>query len=744
MTFARVRIWPSPYYRCSWLVFAAMSSSATAWAQTTTVTPTLQEVVVTAEKRPEREITVPISMQTLSGDLLNSRAITSLSDLTGYVAGLAISNSGSPGQNGIVLQGLATGYNNSFNAPLVASYIDGVPVGASGGGTAGARGGFFSLDLMPYDIERIDVLRGPQGTLYGADAMGGLLEYTLIKPSLEKFQAQTGGGLEHVKGSGEPSWTYRGTLSAPLVTDRLAFRLSGYYQHDAGYIDNIGIGVKDSNKAKEYGGRATLLWKPLDTLSVEATALTQFIHSYDDSAVLYDEAAGRPVYGDLIQSTHFTQPFTQRTELYYVNVDWDLGFAQLTSSSSYSTLTSALQEDLSSFPYVPGYPNALVPFIFSDSVKKYTQEVRLASPNTGRLQWLGGLFYTSEHPEEFDQLLGWSAPYVPLPPPSNALLYGIDPGSTNVYTERALFGDLTYKFTRRFDLTGGVRYSQNRSAGCDPGIFGIYGNGGKAECTGRPWQHVWTWMANARYHLDRDSIVYGRVATGYRPGGGCSTCGIAALDVPGIYYPDRLIDYEMGYKGEYFERLNVQFSVFDINWRDIQLTVVNSSGYGYPGNGGSAVSRGADLTLAYTTAIGLRLGLSSAFTDAHITEDAPGVGGRTGDPLPVSSRWTGSLTLDYSKPLADGFALILGGDYRYRNKIYNQFKSSEFPLPMGPQNVVDLYAGAELTHVTIRLYAKNAFDNRSYTGVVYTSNPELAPFVPVQPQTMGVSVDYSY
>ena len=722
---------------------ALAQSSAPAAAPTSTP-PTIQEVVVTAQKRSEKLRDVPIAIGVVTGQSLEARGATSLLDVAGMVPGLTVENGGSPGQNGIIIRGLATGYNNSFNAPLVATYIDDSPVGGSAGGFAGARGGMFSLDLMPYDIEQVEILRGPQGTLYGADAMGGLVKYSLNLPSLTRTEFLAGGGVSYTDNSSSPSYDLRVSGNQPIIPGELAIRASAYYSDTAGYIDNIGTGVKDSNHAETTGGRASILWRPMPTLKVEATALVQNIHSYDDTAVSVNPTTGKPEYGRYTVYAKAPEPFIQQGSDFALRINWDLGFGVLTSASSYSYQRNNLTLDISGFSYEPPYPNAINPYQFVASVKKYTEETRLASPSDQRIQWMVGVFYTREEPNEFEHWYAYSSPGVLLPAPYDILLLGQNPGSANVFTETAGFANTTIKLTKKLDVSGGVRYSSNDSAGCDHGDVGLYGSGGVYSCTSRPTQDVTTWMANARYHLNAASMVYVRAATGYRPGGGCTTCGNSALDIPGIYQPDHLIDYEGGLKGEYLEhKLTVDLSAYYIDWTDIQLQVVNSLGLNYAGNGGKAVSKGVEATTSYRFGNGLAIGLNLARNNAHLTQNAPGVGGKDGDPLPGAPKWIASTTADYTHPLRDGWTLIAGGAFRYRSMVYNNFRSSAAPVPMGPQDILDAYIGVEIDRYTVRLYGKNLNNDRSYTGLLFASD-KIPRLVPVQPLTIGLSLDYKY
>jgi outer membrane receptor protein involved in Fe transport len=698
----------------------------------------LEEVVVTAQKRSEKLIDVPSSISVLSGDLLESLQSNSLPDFAGYVPGLTVAGGGSPGQNMLVIRGLSTGIAITTGS-LVATYIDDLPVGST---TGSVRGSLYGLDLMPYDIERIEVLRGPQGTLYGADAMGGLIKYSLRKPDLTQFDARVGADEEHVNGAGNLTWGGRGSVNLPVITDTLGIRLSGFYKDNAGYIDNVGTGTRDANHSTESGGRAAVLWKPADNLSVQATILAQDIDSADQTVVTLNGSTLQPVYGPQARFSLFPEPFKQQMRDYSLSIEWDLHFATLTNSSSWSRLNSRTGFDLTHYfaSFIPP-PGGLADYLITDTVSKLTEEMRLVSAHNQRIQWLLGGFYTKEDTESTDTTPTFTPTYVPLPTADNVLFDVIK----KPYKERAIFGNATYQIADHFDIGGGARYAQNTETNCTPVAGGLLGLK-PVPCASRPYVGVATWMADARFHLDQNSMFYLRWATGYRPGGCPLGCvADSALKVPATFGPDKIANYEVGFKGEFFDhRLQLDLSAFHIDWRDMQSQVVSSIGIDYTGNGGTATSNGFELTTSYQVTEFLLLKATLDDTDAHLTEDAPGILGKNGDQLPASPRWSGSLFAEYRQPLSERRQFLLGAGYRYKDAVVNQFAGTGNPLPVGPQNVVDLYTGFVMNQVSARLYAKNVFNNRSYMGLEGIYEPEGPMFVPVQPRTIGLSLDYRF
>jgi outer membrane receptor protein involved in Fe transport len=312
------------------------------------------------------------------------------------------------------------------------------------------------------------------------------------------------------------------------------------------------------------------------------------------------------------------------------------------------------------------------------------------------------------------------------------------------FKERALFGDLVYKINDRLDVGGGTRYAQNTETDCTPMSTGFGST--PVPCSSRPYSGVTTWMANTRFHIDPRSMLYLRWATGYRPGGcnnGCVTS--SALEIPGTFSPDKVANYEVGYKAQLFDqRMQIDVALFYIDWRDIQAQVINSIGLGYTGNGSTASSRGVEWTSGFRITDHLSVQATLDYTDSHLTADAPGIGGKNGDQLPESPRWSGSVTAEFRQPVGSNAQYVLGGGYRYRDTVVNQFEGTGEPLPIGPQNLVDLYTGLNINQMSARLYARNLLNNRSYMGLLYLTQPQLPMFVPVQPRTVGISLDYHF
>ena len=727
------------------LALIAVTPAGQAVAQTAAAAapPQVAEVVVTAQKRSERALTVPAAVTALGSAQLQRAEAVRLTDYQAMVPGLELV-SDREGETQIVIRGITTGQMTP--TATVSTYVDDTPYGSS---TAVALGGQLTPDLDPSDLQRIEVLRGPQGTLYGASALGGLVKYVTTPPNLKDYAARVeldGSTVDH----GGDGYGVRAMANLPLINDTLGLRVSAFDRQDPGYINDPDLGRTDVNTTDVYGGRASLLWEPIKPLSVRLSVQLQNVdgHGTDDEDV--DGTTLRPLYGDLNQLRFLNEPLSIQYRVYSGVINYDLGWASLTSATSYTTLHENLTTDLTD-TYQPvlgpllGAPNLGIGFVTPIDQNKTTQEFRLSSPSGQRLEWIGGLFFTHEsssHGEQFDPFLtGSDTPF-----PVNLLT-----GSLNSrYTEYAVFGDVTYHFTSKFDVQAGVRESTNNQTYSQPESGALIGPA--TTLRAKSSDSSTTFLVTPKYQFDSNNMVYARVATGYRPGGpNPLTPAEIAGGVPTQFRPDTLTNYEVGYKAALLEHtLTLDLSTFYIDWRNIQLQTV-FNGFDATGNGGTARSDGFEGAVTYTPIRGLNLSGNLAYTDSQLTQDAPGVSGKSGDELPNVPKWAAHFGADYDFPIAQAWTGFIGGGVRYLGDRTSGFVSgapSTFRRPTIPAyTTADLHIGVSNKRWTLELYAKNVGDTRginnlsslSFRGV---SNPYEASII--QPRTIGVSLSASY
>lgn len=687
------------------------------------------EIIVTASKREERLIDVPQSVSVLSGEALVESGSLQFRDYASSIPSLNFSTAGA-GATQITLRGVTVGFDVGSTVGI---YVDEVPYGSS---TAFTQNGQSAFDAALFDVDNVEVLRGPQGTLYGASAMGGLIRYITKRPDAGEFGGELRAGVSETRHGGI-SYNIGAVANVPLVQDKLAVRASGFQTHDGGYIDNVALGKKDVNRSDTYGGRLDLLLLPADGLSIRITGFLQNISRGGEGTVDYDYSGGRS-YGDLHQYRPFSEPFEQRYRIVSATVGYDMPWATLTSISSYQTVRTDAVTDISA-AYAPllnafGFgPYSGVSYSQAFSTDKFTQELRLSSTTSSRpFEWIIGGFYTHEKSanDQFFKLLDIGG----APAPNT--LYNLSAPSK--YEEYAAFGNLTWHITDKFDVTGGLRYARNNQ------LYTQFGSGfliGSAP-PNRSHEGVVTYLANARYRFSDHATAYLRYATGYRPGG-------PNIVLPGgnpTFEADRLKSYEAGFKAETADRrFGIDVSGYYIDWNNIQLQSIVQGFAVYVNSDSGAAIKGAELTLNARPADGLKLTTSLAYTDAYMSKADPVLGAAKGERLPGSARFTASASADYQLPVAESVSPSIGVTFRHvGNRMISFDNSPGYPQYRLPSyQTFDLRAGLSVdafhrNPVEVQFYVRNLLDKRGQLSVL---RPEFGNRVAiVQPRTFGLSL----
>lgn len=710
----------------------------------------LDVVVVTAQKREQSLIDVPQSISVVSGSTLEEMQAVTFSDYLKLVPGLQVSQS-QPGQGRLVIRGVNTG----GVASTVGVYMDETPFGSS---TGLANGAILAGDFDTFDVSRIEVLRGPQGTFYGANSLGGVLKFVTNAPQLGETEIRARANVETVKGGGE-SYGASGVVNIPLG-ETLAFRATGAYRDTAGFIDSIGTAGSDRendiNDSRSYGGRASLLFRPNDQFSLRLSAVLQNIEVDSPTVVESDPNTLQPLYGRLSLS-QFVPMFSDfEYRVYNAAAELDLGFADLNSATSYSTQKQALRSDLTT--NLSGLVNAIfgVPNEFflgqRTNLEKFTQELRLSSNEASPFEWLVGVYYNNEEglidqryhavtPGTFTDIAG-------LPLLGTAVL-------PSKYEELAGFANVTLHLGDRLNVDVGGRYSRNEQSATQrsDGVLA----GGPATFSVDSSEEVFTYSVAPRFKLNEDASLYARVAKGFRPGGPNVVPPAAPATVPRQYDSDSVLSYEVGFKAETSDRrVSVDIAFFHIDWKDIQLfAAVN--GFGVNVNGAGAKSDGIEFTTTLRPVAGLSLSANGAYTNARLEDDtSPLVGGLKGDRLPFTPELSLGFNADYRWQISDKTEAFVGGSVRHLSEQTGAY-DTDFRAANGRQRqiesyeVVDLRAGVDFGRFSVEAYAKNLTDSG---GVVSTSEVTANGFdvYPggaigtgvIRPRTVGVAVTAAF
>ena len=694
----------------------------------------LEEIVVTAQKRSERLQDVPVAVSSVDAETLEAVRATSLADYAAFIPSLqVISFLGQPGQVNLALRGITTGSTASNQS--VAIYVDDVPVGSS---SIYAGGGSSGIDLLPYDVERLEVLEGPQGTLYGASSLGGLLKYVTREPDLTQTQFRAGLDVSGVHNATRAGYGVRGSANLPLIADQLGVSLSISHNYMPGYIDNIATGNRSFNSGVQDAVRAALLWKPTERLSLELSAFYNRAPFNGTGAVSVNTPPNQPATGRYDNTDVEPDGNNVTTQLYSARLRYDLGWASLASISSYSRMISLSEADGSSI-FLPIF-GTNAEFITRSDVKKVTQELRLTSPSQQPLEWVTGVFFTGEDAKGGQTGLALVPTTNEPDPVFNPLIVTDEPSH---FREVAAFGNATYKITPAWDVSAGLRWSHNEQSVRESAYGSLFGTtASDPELTPFPKvsQSKVTWSVSSSYHLTPDHMLYARVATGYRPGG----ANKIAPDAPPTFGPDTTTNYELGLKSEWLDkRLLFNLTGFYIDWKDTQVTGVTPLFLTYLSNAGAAKSKGLELTSRLMPARGLTLGLNATYTDAYLTVDAPGLGGITGDPLPSTPKFAGSLTVDYEFPLTSGLKGLFSAVSRYsgaRNTSFPGSSSGNYRLPS--YSTLDFSTGVSRDTWSARLFVRNVTNRYTYLFVIPPFDDSTpSTNVILQPRTYGLSID---
>jgi iron complex outermembrane recepter protein len=689
----------------------------------------VEEVVVTAQKRIERLSEVPVPVTAITADTLVGSNQLRFQDYYSKIPGVSFS-SGFRGESFIAIRGVTTG---GLTHPTVGITVDDVPYGSS----TLLGGGYSAPDFNPSDLARIEVLRGPQGTLYGANSMGGLIKFVTVDPSVETLNGKLQIGSTGVRNGDGLGYSVRGAVNVPLG-DTFAVRASGFNVHDAGYIDDALHGIEGINESDSSGGLLASMWRPSESLSLKLTALVQNIDT-EGSNLVYVQ----PALGDLQQAfIRSAGEFNRNIQAYGATLRADLGPTELTSITGYGINEfTAINDRSQSRGALANQLFGVTGAVLTDDnqAKRFTQEVRLAFPLGKRVEWLIGGFYTDESTRWQQNTLA-ADPATGLP--VGALLLNRFPTS---YEERALFTNITFSITDRFDIQLGARGIDNEQS-YSAVTSGPLAGGGAITPKLTSEEDAFTYLVTPRFRISPDLMVYARLASGYRPGGvnpGAETFGLQR-----DFDKDETENYELGVKAVVLSRmLSLDASVYYIDWQDIQLSVLDPvSRLSYTTNASRAKSRGVELSAEAKPVEGMTIAAWTAWNDAELTEAFPPTSlsfGRAGDRLPYTSRFSGHLSFDQAFSLSSDVTGFLGGSFSYIGDRQSVFTGSALRQEFPSYTQLDVRAGLELGPWAASLFANNVTDKRGIlSGGLGTAYPFAFSYI--QPRTLGLSVTRTF
>jgi iron complex outermembrane recepter protein len=710
--------------------------------QSNGISESLSEVIVTAQKRDERLQDVPVPLSVINSDSLVSNSQVLLRDYYMSVPGLNLSPDEEGNQN-VSIRGVTMG---GFEIPTVAILIDDVPFGAASGGD-----GHDIPDIDPGDLQHIEVLRGPQGTLYGANAMGGIIKYVTIQPAMDGYHGSLEAGVSGVHNGDEAGYNVRAALNAPL-SDTAAVRVSGYTRQDPGYVDNVFTGRDGVNEVEARGGRFDGLWHPADEFSIKLSAIYQTTQIDGVSDV--DQLPG---LGDLQQSYISGTGPSHRTFLAYsAIVKAKLAGIDMVSITGYedmhyqdvwdwsSGLSGVAQSGIPGTSF-NGFGVTGVPFHDHVHDSKVTQESRFSGSLLGdRLDWLLGGFYAHDNTRDIQDV------YASVPETGAVVGQLADVPTLQGYKEYAAFADLTYHVSDRIDVQLGGRESWITVSQFPANESGpLFGAVPVPQPTGDSHNNAATYLLTSKYKVSQDVMPYIRLASGYRPGG--PNGGAVAFGAPAAYSPDKTQSYEAGLKADFLDHMiSVDTSIYYVNWQHIQVGFSTPSHFGYTGNAGDAKSEGVEFSVTSHPLTGLSLSSWISYDDAVLTQDFPaavllaGNYGVAGDRLPNTPRLSANLSAEQDFPITAKVSGFLGGSFGYVGDRLSVFEPQGIARQIYPSYTkTDLRAGVRYGSWTVNAFANNVADRRAILG---GGEENLNPyaFYYLQPRLIGLSVKKTF
>ena len=652
-------------------------------------------IIVTAQKREQRLQDVPLSLTVLGGEEIEARGITDIEDLGFAVPALTIRELGD--QRQIAIRGID---NNNGPTPLTGVYVDELP---ANGGQVGF--GFDLPDLRLYDLERVEVLKGPQGTLFGQGSVGGTVRFITKKPDLQELQAKASVEASVTKDGG-PSQTFQGALSIPLVEDKLAIRISPTWDYQGGWIDQPTANATDVNDSSVVNVRLNSLWRPVDNLDVLGMVI---IHQNDAGGLTRGEGSDGNYNAGLFGLGGEVVPTrTEDYELYNLTLNYDFGGVSLVSSSSYTDRNADTR---------PLYAPGIIALDYPVASEVFSQEVRLSSNDDNPFQWvIGGVYNDVESSITGNFYFSDPGDFTAPRAPDFVLIQETTSESW------AVFADANYDLTDRFEVGAGVRYFEDDRTFFD----GVSNAGTFDEVTPRFY---------ANYDLTEDVTAYLNIAKGFRSGGFNAFGGVP-------YDPETVWTYDIGVRGGFFDgRFYVDISAY---YSDYQNYLASSTA---PGdilatfnNLGEVEIFGGELAMNWQATDNLTISVGANYSDAQIASTGGATNGQFIDGDPVNGiapfSFTASVQQDFELAGLDSYLRL---DFSHQDKIENNDRRFGRVAQSDLIDLLNVDLGANLTDgLTVSVFGRNLLNER---GVIYPDNaPELNPRA--RPRTIGIRVGY--
>jgi iron complex outermembrane recepter protein len=713
----------------------------------------VEEIIVTAQKREQSLQDVPISIRALSEKELGRLGANGLQDFAGFAPSLSMIGQG-PIRAQVTIRGVSTGdlrFDRAQIRETVGLYLDETPISTQ----------VVSPDLGLLDIERIEVLRGPQGTLYGAGSLSGTVRLITRKPNLQEMETR-GDATVLNTAKGTTGYGLSSVINVPLSTDVAGFRLAVSHRDEGGYIDNLTTGRDDINDLQQTGARASLRVLPNDRLTLDASLVHQ-------KTELGGDFSYRAEAGDLNELTPSEEPSESKVLLPSLVVSYDFDSVVLTSATSFFRKDTSFRLNSGGFaPLLVGGPTTIDGDVVTQfEQREISQEIRLASNALDGWSYTVGAFYQDQDNgfgqdltfSGIDAALGLSGPDFGAAPDQ---VYVSDISlRTRQYS---LFGEVSFELTERLAATVGGRAFrvEQDSDVWFAGLLAVPRVGTEHFALEEDGFNP---KVNLTYRLSDDALVYAQAAKGFRLGGTnepvpeaqCSgdLADLGFTRAPRSFESDSLWNYEAGAKTALLDgRLTLNGAAYVIDWKRPPLGVDLLCGFSTIVNAGAFGIAGAEVDLEARPVSGLTLRAGGAYNRGELDGDLPPLGGQDGDRIPMTARLTYNASVDYEFPLPVGGGSVEGFvhlDYRYTGDRVTLFPANPsyvgyYKLPA--YDLVGVRGGVAWDHWSVELFVDNVLDERAelnrtdfYRG--FDTIPGTA-IVSNRPRTYGLKVAFAY
>ena len=757
------------------LAAPAFAAAAAAGADSTGSSTGVAEVVVTANKlNAVKVLDVPGAIQAITGDSLRKNGSSGFMDIANKIPGLSVQDLG-PGDRKYVIRGI-----NSTGEATTGIYYDEAVISGSNAND----GGGFESDIRLYDLDHIEVLRGPQGTLYGAGSMSGTIRFVTKKPDLDSFGGYLNGeasGTQHGAGNDD----LNGAINLPLIQGKLALRVVGWTLNDSGYIDQIRLGAgvagsatpngfldKGVNNDDVKGGRVALRFQPIDNLTLDASYTNQSESSNGSSRYTPAGTAGFGIPGtsavqgcDLCNTDVTRSPSTDNLQVYSLTAAYKFQYGTLTGTTNQYDRKLGFNFDSTPVLVSFGVP---VPAESEEPQKRKvnSSEIRYASDFNFPVNFVIGGFRQYETNDLAVNVIKTNAQGWPIGmfSSSNAADALANPDGNTFFgrtddrtiTEYAGFGEATWKVTDKFTVIGGLRYFTENLEGVQEQTHPFGGfPAGTANLVPTPdapqsFSKV-TFKLNASYKFNDSLLIYATASQGFR-GGGLNAISEPFEPIPTSYQPDSLWNYEAGAKGRLFDgKLDYQADAYAIFWYNIQVPETTADGaFTFTGNAGDAVVKGFEFEfdahpMQYVTA-----SFAGSYQDAYLIHGATAAQfalnptlGLAGEKIPNVAPFQFSIGLNYTRPVTDTLTGTLAADIDYRSGTNSYFASNTFNIPLQSYVLLNLRAGLSMGPWSGNIFARNATNERAQISAINsTQDPDA--LLTVRPRTIGVNLTRTF